>query len=154
MKVMAVRLKMIREKLDLTQQQVADMIGVSKTNYNYFENGERFIPLMHLLKFCESFDVSIDYIFELSDISITSKRINSLDKKEIGRRIREIRQMNNLTQKQLAEILNTSQSTVSAYESGKTLIITAFLFELCKRLDVSMDYIATKSNIMKLFNDK
>ena len=151
---MAVRFRFIREKLELTQQQVADRIGVSKTNYNYFENEERFIPLKHLMKYCECFDVSIDYIFELTDTIITSKRKVVLDKKIIGERIKSIRKMKKLTQCELAELLNTSQSTISSYENGETLIITAFLYELCKRLDISMDYVTTRSNVIKVVTEK
>lgn len=149
---MAVKLKFIREKSELTQRQVAKLLNVSKTNYNYFENEERFIPLKHLNSFCNYFNVSMDYVFSLNNTNIVSKNIENLDKKLIGQRIKYIRKIKKLTQKELAKILNTSQSTISSYESGKTLIITAFLYELCKRLNVSMDYITTRSNIIKIID--
>mgnify|MGYP003311056932 CR=1 FL=1 len=151
---MALRFKLIREKKDLTQQKVAEIIGISKTNYNYFENEERFIPLKHLNNYCNEFDVSMDYIFKLNNINLVSKKIEHLDRKLIGTRIKEIRLMKGLTQSQLAKILNTSQSTISFYEKGETLILTSFLYELCKRLNVSMDYITGRSNIIKIFNNK
>ena len=151
---MTVRFRIIREKKELTQQKMADILGISKTNYNYFENEERFIPLKHLNNYCNEFDVSMDYIFKLNNINLVSKKIEHLDRKLIGTRIKEIRLMKGLTQSQLAKILNTSQSTISFYEKGETLILTSFLYELCKRLNVSMDYITGRSNVIKIFNNK
>jgi len=148
---MSVRLKDVREKNDLTQQNVANILGISKTNYNYFENEERIIPLKHLNSYCNKFDVSMDYVFGLIDKNIVYKSKKELDSELIGKRIREIRESKNLTQSKLAKILNTSQSTISSYESGSTLILTSFLYELCKRLDVSMDYITGRSNVVKRF---
>lgn len=145
---MAVRFRMIREKRDLTQQKVADIIGVSKTNYNYFENEERFIPLKHLNNYCNEFNTSMDYIFFLSENNTTDKEISKLDRVLVGKRIREIREMKGLSQFKLAKLLNTTQSTISSYENGKTLILTSFLYGMCKKLNVSMDYISGRSNII------
>ena len=150
---MTVRFKEIREKYDLTQQQVADILNISKTSYNYFENEERFIPLKHLNKYCNHFKVSMDYVLGLSNQNIVSKHIFNIDKKLVGQRIKKIREIKKLTQEELAKIINTSQSTISSYEKGKTLIITSFLYELCKRLDVNMDYIVARSNIIKTFEN-
>ena len=46
-----------------------------------------------------------------------------------------------ITQEELASTLNTTHSTISAYESGKTTILTAFAYEICKRYNISMDYL-------------
>lgn len=148
---MAIRIKIVREKNDLTQKKVADILGISKTNYNYFENEERIIPLKHLNNYCNLFNTSMDYIFNLTTENIVNKNEVILDQMLIGKRIKEIRKNNKLTQKQLADLLNTSQSTISSYENGNTLILTSFLYELCKRLDVSMDYITGRSNVIKRF---
>ena len=149
---MKLRLKEIREKQELTQKEVARILNTGKSNYNYFETGERFIPLKHLNNFCEFFHVSMDFALGLSDTNTFSKQNVNLDKVLIGKRIKYIRKLKGLTQENLAQIINTSQSTISSYESGDTLIITSFLYELCKRLDVSMDYITLRSNIIKTYN--
>jgi transcriptional regulator with XRE-family HTH domain len=72
-----------------------------------------------------------------------------LDKKLIGARIKEIRKKNKLTQSALANLLHTSQSTISSYESGNTIILTAFAYEMCVKLNVSINYITGKSNVIK-----
>lgn len=147
---MTVRFRIIREKKELTQQKMADILGISKTNYNYFENEERFIPLKHLNNYCNEFNMSMDYIFYLTDINKTSKNNVNLNRKLVGKRIKQIRNIYGLTQQQLADILHTTQSTICSYEKGDTLILTSFLFEMCKRLNVSMDYITGRSNVIRV----
>lgn len=46
-----------------------------------------------------------------------------------------------LSQKKLAEILNTSQSAINDYESGKRPLPIEHLITLCKYYNVSTDYI-------------
>ncbi len=146
---MKLRLNNIREKHDLSQRKTAMKLKISKSYYNYFESGERIIPLTRLNDFCNLFHVDFDYALGLSDNNIITKEIKSLDKKLIGTRIKEIRKKNKLTQKGLAKLLNTSQSTVSSYENGNTIILTAFLYEMCIKLNVSMNYIVGKTNTIK-----
>lgn len=43
--------------------------------------------------------------------------------------------------------MNTrSTSTISAYKSGKTTILTAFAYEMYKRYNISMDYLCGRTN--------
>ena len=37
------------------------------------------------------------------------------------------------------------EPTISAYESGKTTILTAFAYEICKRYNISMDYLCGRT---------
>ena len=67
-----------------------------------------------------------------------------LDKSDIGNRLKQFRTKNNLTQREMAKILNTTQSAVWSYETGKTLILTAFAYQICKHFNVSMDWICGK----------
>lgn len=146
---MNLRLGEIREKHDLSQRKTAIKLKISKSYYNYFETGERIIPIVRLNDFCNLFNVDFDYVLGLSNQNIITKKIKKLDKKLIGIRIKEIRKKNKLTQKDLAEILHTSQSTISTYEHGNTILLTAFLYEMCTKLNVSANYIVGKSNTIK-----
>lgn len=146
---MKLRLNEIREKHDLSQRKTAIKLGISKSYYNYFESGERIIPLSRLNDFCNLFHVDFDYALGLTDNNIVTKELKILDKKLIGTRIKEIRKMNKLTQSALAKLLHTSQSTISSYESGSTIILTAFLYEMCTKLHISMNYIVGKTNTIK-----
>ena len=57
------------------------------------------------------------------------------------KRIRDLREDRDFSQKQLAEILNISQSTYSRYESGYLDVPSEVLIALAKYYDVSVDYI-------------
>ena len=62
------RIRDLREDMDLTQQQVASYLGTSQTMYARYERGANELPIRHLLKLCELYHVSSDYILGLSDI--------------------------------------------------------------------------------------
>ena len=147
---MELRLRYIREKQDISQRKTANKLGISKSYYNYFESGERIIPLERLNDFCNLFHVDFDYALGLSKHNIVTKRIVELDKELVGKRIKEIRLLNKLTQAELSKILHTTQSTISSYENGNTMILTAFLYEMCTKLNVSANYIVGKTNTIKI----
>ena len=88
----------------------------------------------------------MDYVLGLSNERTNSdiKEIKELNKKLIGSRIKEIRENNKLTLRDLASELNTTSSTISAYETGKTLVLTAFAYQICTKYDVSLDWLCGK----------
>ncbi len=54
-------MKDLREDRDLTQQQIADVLGTSQTMYARYERGANELPIHHLLVLCDFYDVSTDY---------------------------------------------------------------------------------------------
>ncbi|MBQ8892347.1 MAG: helix-turn-helix transcriptional regulator [Bacilli bacterium] len=139
-------LKRIRESYELTQREMAKLLKISKSSYNYFETGEHIIPLKHLNNFCNKFHVTMDYVCNLTKTNTHVAKKHKLDSVEIGRRLKQVRMKNNLTQKELAKVLNTTQSNISSYENGKTLILTAFLYNYAKYFNVSLDYLTGRTN--------
>ena len=63
-----------------------------------------------------------------------------------GQRIKELRLEKNLTQKQLAEILNTTQRTIGKYESESLDLNTDMIIKICKYFQVSADFILGLEN--------
>ena len=61
------RLKDIREDLDLTQKQVAAHLNVLQNTYSQYETGHRQLPIDVLIKLSELYQVSTDYILGLTD---------------------------------------------------------------------------------------
>ena len=57
------------------------------------------------------------------------------------RRIRDLREDNDLTQKEMAKFLNCSQQVYSNYELGQRDIPTDILIKLAEFYKVSVDYI-------------
>ena len=60
---------------------------------------------------------------------------------EIGKRIRELRREQKITQTQLAKKLNTTQDTVSLWELGKSYPDILSLVKLTEIFGVSADYL-------------
>lgn len=52
----------LREDNDLTQAQVAKHLGTSQTMYARYERGANELPIRHLLKLCDLYNVSADFI--------------------------------------------------------------------------------------------
>lgn len=61
-------------------------------------------------------------------------------------RIRDLREDKDLTQKQIADVLNTSANYYGDYENGKREIPASRLLELANYYNVSLDYIAGRTN--------
>lgn len=61
----------------------------------------------------------------------------------------EIREDLNLKQKDIANILNTTQQLYSLWENGVKIIPLKHLNTLCNYYDFSMDYVLGLSNIKK-----
>jgi len=55
------RLKDLREDNDLTQNDVARILGTSQTMYARYERGANELPIHHLLILCDYYNVSADY---------------------------------------------------------------------------------------------
>ena len=58
------RIKDLREDNDLTQQQIADKIGITQRKYSYIETGTQPLTDEILVKLSRFYDVSIDYILK------------------------------------------------------------------------------------------
>lgn len=65
----------------------------------------------------------------------------------IYRRIRDLREDKDITQKEMARILNCSQQVYSNYELGQRDIPTDILIKLSRIHNVSVDYILGLTDI-------
>ena len=61
------RIRDLREDHDKTQQEIAKVLGTSQTMYARYERGANEMPLRHLIKLCNYYNVSADYILGLQD---------------------------------------------------------------------------------------
>lgn len=134
------RLLDIREDASLNQQEMAEILKTTQSNYSRWETGTQLIPLEKLNLLCNYFNVSMDFVIGLTRNKDGNGK-HTLDPKVIGKNIRTLRSKNNITQKDLAELLNTTQSTISAYESGKNLIIISFVVQIINEYKVSLDWL-------------
>ena len=56
------RIKDLREDSDISQKQLADVLGISQRAYSHYENGTRKIPLDILVTLADYYNCSTDYL--------------------------------------------------------------------------------------------
>ena len=61
------RIRSLREDHDLTQKQVAQVLGMSQTGYSKYETGENDIPTTVLIKLADFYGTTIDYLLGRTD---------------------------------------------------------------------------------------
>lgn len=61
------RLRDIREDHDLTQRQVATILGMPQPQYNRYEQGLRDVPTTVLIQLADLYETSTDYLLGRTD---------------------------------------------------------------------------------------
>lgn len=61
------RIRDLREDHDKTQTEIAEMLGTSQTMYARYERGASELPIRHLVRLADYYDVSTDYILCRTD---------------------------------------------------------------------------------------
>ena len=61
------RIKDLREDSDLTQQQVADSIGITQRKYSYLETGTQPLTDEIIVRLADFYGVSTDYLLYQTD---------------------------------------------------------------------------------------
>ena len=55
----------LREDHDLSQQQIADVLGTTQQVYSRYEKGINEMPIRHIITLCKYYGVSADYVLGL-----------------------------------------------------------------------------------------
>jgi DNA-binding helix-turn-helix protein len=135
------RLFLFREENDLTQEKMGAIVNTKKWSITKWENGKEIIPLPKLNIYANYFNTSMDYILKLTNKKGSTIYCATLDPKIVGQNIKKVRKDNNISQRELAKELGTTQSVIYGYENGKFLILTAFAYQICVKYNVSMDWL-------------
>lgn len=88
------KLKALRKGLNLTQQQLAERIGVAKSVVSYYESGDRFPSYDVLIKLTHVFHTTTDYLLDIEknrvidvtglsdeDVAIVTSVVDALKRK-------------------------------------------------------------------------
>ena len=58
-------LRELREDRDLTQAEIAAILGTTQQVYSRYEKGVNEMPIRHLITLCRHYEVSADYVLGL-----------------------------------------------------------------------------------------
>ena len=61
------RIRNLREDHDMTQKQIAQLLGMSQTGYSKYETGENDIPTAVLIQLADFYNTTIDYLLGRTD---------------------------------------------------------------------------------------
>lgn len=61
------RLKDLREDMDMTQKKIASLLKITQQQYSLYENGIRLIPIDKLIFLAKYYNTSTDYILGLTN---------------------------------------------------------------------------------------
>ena len=133
-----------RKSIGLTQTEMAKVIGVQKSTYTCYENMIRIISITKLNIISNKYGKSLDFLSGNSldsNIKFTKKDFTL---EEVGNILKNERQLQGMTQKDLSEKFNVAQSRISDYEKGKGLTIPV-LIQYSKLFDKPIDYLCGKT---------
>ena len=63
MRNLCLKLKQIRQESDLTQEELADLLGLTRQAYSHKENGKRKFTLEEALIIADTFGLKVEEIF-------------------------------------------------------------------------------------------
>lgn len=138
------KLKDIREDNDISQAQMAEILGVNRSTYSLWELGINIIPLKSLCNFADYFNYSIDYVLGLTNIRKNPNLIKGLDLIKLGENIKKIRLQNELSQENIASMIGVTQACITRYEKGLICISTSNLYKLSKEFKISLSELCGK----------
>ena len=103
-------IKKIRIENNKNQNEVAELMNVSRSSYSMWETNNNIFPIARLIDFCNIFKVSVDYALGLS---LTNNKVfGDIDKIKSGTRLKEFRKESKLTQAKLADYLKTHMTVI------------------------------------------
>ena len=133
------RLKELRSYEGYTQKDIAKLLNVKRATYAGWECGKDIIPLRQVYKIANAYQVNIDYILGLTNKEERIHIKDNIDIKKVSDSLKKFRKEHNITQKEIAKVLKTSQANIHKYETGKCLITTIYAIEFSKNYNYSLD---------------
>jgi transcriptional regulator with XRE-family HTH domain len=73
---MNLRIRDLREDRDLTQSDLAKMLGCTQQTYSRYESGEITIDIYNLIKLANFYETSCDFLLGLTDVSKPYRKRN------------------------------------------------------------------------------
>lgn len=147
------RIKDLREDNDLTQKDIADYLKVYRSTYAKWEDGTNKIPLQMLDKLSIKYDVGFNYLLSITNTKKIGP-INKIDPNLLGLRLKSERKSKNLSQNNIANILDITKSTYGKYELGLITPSVNKIIILANFYQISVNYLVGKNNDRLIAWDK
>lgn len=133
------KIRELRLRGNLTQGELAKLMGISKTSVVNYETGTRKIPLTLIRKFSKFFNVSLD---ELLCVSIDDENEIKGDPEYetvVDNNLRDLRIERNISLEEMSEELEIPADVLTGFESGYRNIPLPYLMKFARFFGVSID---------------
>lgn len=142
------RIKELRTENGLTQQELAKILNVSSMSISFYENEQRKPDSEFIIACSRFFDVSADYL-----LGKTYKRRIPREERfgAFSKRLKHVRELKGISQRQAAEDLNISPQNLSYYENGRDAGY-GLLVRMARYYDVTVEYLIGASPVMQRKN--
>lgn len=153
--IISQKIKNARALKGLSQQELADMIGVSKQMISKYEKGESIPTSSNLLKLSKSLKVKIDYFFkpskiELGTLNLRKKSSFSNKKQESLEQLIKLNLENYLEIEDLLQIDYSFKNTIGKEKVNSIEDIEKLVLSLRNEWEIGLDPI---HNIIQLLED-
>lgn len=122
--MISTRLKSLREDADLSQKELAKLLGVSPSTIGMYESGKRTPDSEMLTRICDFFNVTVDYLIGRSNIK--NPQCSTYKKTEQGHLTDDEKNILNLykklNDKDKAKVEGIMENKISEYEDSKKII--------------------------------
>ncbi len=136
-----IKLKYLRKEKNLYQKDIANILGVTTASYGLWETLTNDIPLDICNKLANHYNVSLDYLFGLTNVIQYDNASPNISTEILCERLKELRKEKKLTQKMAGEMLSMPQTTYSDYEHGKNVPSILKLLDFISIYNASLDYV-------------
>ena len=134
----------MRTYFALSQEQFAKKIGRTKGYISNIENGHAGMSSSTISSICSAFAVREEWLRDgIGEMFLPEREAHEVSREEIGRRIREVRKKEGLTQSEFADWIACHKNQVSNVERGKYIPSDRFLGVVAREFKVSVDWLRT-----------
>ncbi|MGD1996076.1 MAG: helix-turn-helix domain-containing protein [Anaerolineae bacterium] len=145
-RIIGVLLRDARMQADKSKRECAAAVGVSPSTITSYEEGRKPLSLPELEVLAYFLDLPVTHFWNEEAQLLVEERLPPLERvlelrhRIIGVLLRQARLEADMSQKDLAQVLDCSSSRISAYEYGKRPIPLSELEALADALDLSMEH--------------
>jgi transcriptional regulator with XRE-family HTH domain len=137
-------IKTIRKHFSLSQAQFAQKIKRSPGFIANVELGKSDVSSETVKAVCSAFGINEDWlVYGTGEMFVDGHDVSEADMENVGRRIREIRKKEKLTQEQFGKAVGYSKMQVHFVESGKANPSNEFIENVASSFHVSYNWLMT-----------
>ena len=137
----ALRLVELRNKLGMSRTSFAKYIGITETHMRRFETGVSVPKEKHINTICEKYHVNPAYFTGEIGIDEAITEMPEDDRKNAGKRLKEIRLERGMTIKEFSSLINISYTHLYMVETGNNPVSEKMASEIADRLHLGVDWL-------------